>query len=106
MIRRPPRSTLFPYTTLFRSDSRCERFEVDVAERLVAARPDDDVSGGAPALDVVPRAEPPDPGVHCEAGPPPPGRPRGAPARDDEGAPTGPGGCERGRPRGQAPCLG
>src|SRR5438270_4788532 len=23
MIRRPPRSTLFPYTTLFRSDIRC-----------------------------------------------------------------------------------
>src|SRR5260370_27183758 len=23
MIRRPPRSTLFPYTTLFRSDSGC-----------------------------------------------------------------------------------
>src|SRR5687768_18282301 len=25
MIRRPPRSTLFPYTTLFRSSSECER---------------------------------------------------------------------------------
>src|SRR2546422_3291520 len=25
MIRRPPRSTLFPYTTLFRSDSRVYR---------------------------------------------------------------------------------
>src|SRR5256885_8194253 len=25
MIRRPPRSTLFPYTTLFRSDSLCLR---------------------------------------------------------------------------------
>src|SRR2546422_4298582 len=24
MIRRPPRSTLFPYTTLFRSSRRCE----------------------------------------------------------------------------------
>src|ERR1043165_10173367 len=24
MIRRPPRSTLFPYTTLFRSDKRCD----------------------------------------------------------------------------------
>src|SRR5258707_3714883 len=24
MIRRPPRSTLFPYTTLFRSQSRCQ----------------------------------------------------------------------------------
>src|SRR4029453_19678877 len=25
MIRRPPRSTLFPYTTLFRSPGRCSR---------------------------------------------------------------------------------
>src|SRR5690625_7028735 len=25
MIRRPPRSTLFPYTTLFRSHQRCAR---------------------------------------------------------------------------------
>src|SRR3712207_9119254 len=24
MIRRPPRSTLFPYTTLFRSDTACQ----------------------------------------------------------------------------------
>src|SRR5437588_6981277 len=30
MIRRPPRSTLFPYTTLFRSDLAVEN-EVDVA---------------------------------------------------------------------------
>src|SRR3989454_7194145 len=29
MIRRPPRSTLFPYTTLFRSDVR--QFEAEVA---------------------------------------------------------------------------
>src|SRR3712207_6929649 len=27
MIRRPPRSTLFPYTTLFRSDDRAEADE-------------------------------------------------------------------------------
>src|SRR5258708_17559470 len=26
MIRRPPRSTLFPYTTLFRSDIRCNDY--------------------------------------------------------------------------------
>src|SRR5258708_13790581 len=25
MIRRPPRSTLFPYTTLFRSSGKCEK---------------------------------------------------------------------------------
>src|SRR5258708_21776740 len=39
MIRRPPRSTLFPYTTLFRSDVVAGRlFAVDVLARL--ARPD------------------------------------------------------------------
>src|SRR5687768_18186923 len=42
MIRRPPRSTLFPYTTLFRSDGGGERphgREVDVRPgRLVAPR--------------------------------------------------------------------
>src|SRR2546427_949982 len=27
MIRRPPRSTLFPYTTLFRSNTPCTRFQ-------------------------------------------------------------------------------
>src|SRR5690242_20870783 len=31
MIRRPPRSTLFPYTTLFRSDGRCSDFVLSFA---------------------------------------------------------------------------
>src|ERR1043166_763286 len=43
MIRRPPRSTLFPYTTLFRS--LCGRFE-GVDERLLQARPVVEVSLG------------------------------------------------------------
>src|SRR3712207_6865582 len=35
MIRRPPRSTLFPYTTLFRSGSGCPPiFPVDIDERI------------------------------------------------------------------------
>src|SRR2546430_13449639 len=34
MIRRPPRSTLFPYTTLFRS--RGDRHAVDHVQRVVA----------------------------------------------------------------------
>src|SRR2546426_4771205 len=47
MIRRPPRSTLFPYTTLFRSDlARIERrldeqdqpLDADALERLPSAR--------------------------------------------------------------------
>src|SRR2546422_716458 len=33
MIRRPPRSTLFPYTTLFRSQVRLSRVDVQVRER-------------------------------------------------------------------------
>src|SRR2546426_2955183 len=45
MIRRPPRSTLFPYTTLFRSQpSRATgvlgRDEIDRAERVPHARRD------------------------------------------------------------------
>src|SRR5256885_9481963 len=31
MIRRPPRSTLFPYTTLFRSATAISRFQVHLA---------------------------------------------------------------------------
>src|SRR3712207_9424701 len=31
MIRRPPRSTLFPYTTLFRSGPTCRRIHMDLA---------------------------------------------------------------------------
>src|SRR5688572_31132001 len=34
MIRRPPRSTLFPYTTLFRSRLTATFTSVDVAHRL------------------------------------------------------------------------
>src|ERR1035438_7250332 len=33
MIRRPPRSTLFPYTTLFRSRRSIERLPSDLASR-------------------------------------------------------------------------
>src|SRR2546425_8220221 len=42
MIRRPPRSTLFPYTTLFRSDLEClieeERVAQDIAQQPVLER--------------------------------------------------------------------
>src|SRR5258708_29432734 len=34
MIRRPPRSTLFPYTTLFRSARRTRRRRILLVERL------------------------------------------------------------------------
>src|SRR2546429_2451788 len=36
MIRRPPRSTLFPYTTLFRSQSRADRVRFGGGERAAA----------------------------------------------------------------------
>src|SRR5256885_12499931 len=35
MIRRPPRSTLFPYTTLFRSQCTMEEFELRYVEVMV-----------------------------------------------------------------------
>src|SRR2546430_11051280 len=40
MIRRPPRSTLFPYTTLFRSWNHSEIDNRQAAERRVEARSD------------------------------------------------------------------
>src|SRR5256885_11469288 len=39
MIRRPPRSTLFPYTTLFRSENRAARRRGPHARRGAARRP-------------------------------------------------------------------
>src|SRR2546425_7704158 len=34
MIRRPPRSTLFPYTTLFRSNGLRAEFQAEVSQQL------------------------------------------------------------------------
>src|SRR3712207_8738691 len=44
MIRRPPRSTLFPYTTLFRSDA-----ETRTIDDVVAALPPADWARATPA---------------------------------------------------------
>src|SRR2546421_4731396 len=38
MIRRPPRSTLFPYTTLFRSSLKVEEEDTQRGERGLSAR--------------------------------------------------------------------
>src|SRR3712207_8748103 len=59
MIRRPPRSTLFPYTTLFRSVLAAEVVHRGLAEtqqRLVDALPDDRQHVGHAALAVGPHA--------------------------------------------------
>src|SRR3712207_6849537 len=63
MIRRPPRSTLFPYTTLFRSlvaglgQPRRQLGELGVAvgDRLHGSAGDRDAGQGASGLVVVPR---------------------------------------------------
>src|SRR3712207_8324820 len=47
MIRRPPRSTLFPYTTLFRSRDRGERRHLGRHGRLSAAAPARQGAGAA-----------------------------------------------------------
>src|SRR5258708_32699184 len=90
MIRRPPRSTLFPYTTLFRSH-RAPR-------ALVAARSPADIHGGLPARLGAPAA--------ALAAPHGGGRPgRGLPLLQRAGLPPAPaqgppGGWRRGgRPR-------
>src|SRR3989441_9685704 len=41
MIRRPPRSTLFPYTTLFRSHRPTLYFESEAQERLAIRKMED-----------------------------------------------------------------
>src|SRR5256885_9456546 len=46
MIRRPPRSTLFPYTTLFRSAFNQEPL-VEIRHHPVPAQPVDDPENGA-----------------------------------------------------------
>src|SRR5256885_10141970 len=43
MIRRPPRSTLFPYTTLFRSQRPCRRPDSLGAREIAVDRLDDTV---------------------------------------------------------------
>src|SRR5258707_7263134 len=49
MIRRPPRSTLFPYTTLFRSDHRFSRPEVICVHVSVDDTPEFDSHDAAEA---------------------------------------------------------
>src|SRR3712207_7957828 len=46
MIRRPPRSTLFPYTTLFRSDAERQLFQLSTED--ADAKPTDSSAGLSP----------------------------------------------------------
>src|SRR3712207_7199093 len=50
MIRRPPRSTLFPYTTLFRSDRVVEAALERRGDLHPLARPDDLQEPGPPGV--------------------------------------------------------
>src|SRR2546430_15616239 len=55
MIRRPPRSTLFPYTTLFRSDVTGEELRT-TAKRIVTAKKLYNIrEGWTAAEDTLPR---------------------------------------------------
>src|SRR5438477_810295 len=63
MIRRPPRSTLFPYTTLFRSTGKItvnqkpvEQYFFDSVHRMVAQQPLQ-ITESAGKFDVVVRSE-------------------------------------------------
>src|SRR3712207_7685230 len=55
MIRRPPRSTLFPYTTLFRSVNDADRLRRDPAMRWVVG--DRAISGSAASASQMGRFE-------------------------------------------------
>src|SRR3989449_11026075 len=55
MIRRPPRSTLFPYTTLFRSLLEARRHAHHAAERTQAAERERGAGGAGQLGDAAPR---------------------------------------------------
>src|SRR5256886_12984388 len=54
MIRRPPRSTLFPYTTLFRSQGARRGQSRDARERWDHGAPDGKEAGNEDAVGPVP----------------------------------------------------
>src|SRR5256885_14679588 len=53
MIRRPPRSTLFPYTTLFRSHDRLEQLDAGLARRFAHCAAGADFERERRGVDVV-----------------------------------------------------
>src|SRR5260370_38896423 len=71
MIRRPPRSTLFPYTTLFRSERRVAEGEGSVIgdRRHEAARPGaPSIVRGGEAAELQPRESKTEPGKELNLG--------------------------------------
>src|SRR3712207_8723029 len=50
MIRRPPRSTLFPYTTLFRSIFQLSDDIIDITSDVTGKTPGTDLREGVPTL--------------------------------------------------------
>src|ERR1043166_2000659 len=76
MIRRPPRSTLFPYTTLFRSGTNRLR-QRDVALGIIEVGPDREAGQQRDADQDAPTAAPPEPAA---------GEGRNAPVADAGGA--------------------
>src|SRR3712207_8536431 len=52
MIRRPPRSTLFPYTTLFRSSKGDQIFGLGGNDEITG-RTGDDTAEGGPGFDLI-----------------------------------------------------
>src|SRR2546430_6361617 len=57
MIRRPPRSTLFPYTTLFRSIARQRAADQALKDETVANIAKDETQGEDPEVRRVARSE-------------------------------------------------
>src|SRR5258708_33566936 len=57
MIRRPPRSTLFPYTTLFRSPEQKAKYLPKLAENTVASYALSEAGSGSDAFAMATRAE-------------------------------------------------
>src|SRR3712207_8475977 len=56
MIRRPPRSTLFPYTTLFRSEGTATAVRAGIGESL-AVQHSDDVGSVLAFIEIPRRSE-------------------------------------------------
>src|SRR2546430_13502831 len=56
MIRRPPRSTLFPYTTLFRSEVQEKEQQLLLLRNQVALAPSPDLASGDLQLPQLPIA--------------------------------------------------